>query len=280
MMKTCLMQSQLSQFLLSQAKITPKLCYLSHTCAYNTAPFPKKSRPSTRLKFKYMVTNEETTSVNHHHVQDSKEAKASNRKSEYLARSLVIAGAASVGVMMLLMMDKEAWALGPEGPLVEEFWENVRRYALYALTVSTGFIYTVVQPIFELLKNPISAVLVLIIIGGSIFIVSQILSAMVGVSDFSETLASRKRLPGIDETVIVGDPLEDVRIHQFMEMELPKMGVEGRSLCVDSGELLGGLTALALEIITSLSMPAFLLASFVADADANANAKPKCAVIK
>lgn len=133
-----------------------------------------------------MVTNEETTSVNHHHhIQDSKEAKGSNRKSEYFARSLVIAGAASVGVMMLLMMDKEAWALGPEGPLVEEFWENVRRYALYALTVSTGVIYTVAQPIFELLKNPISAVLVLIIIGGSIFIVSQILSAMVGVSDFS-----------------------------------------------------------------------------------------------
>ncbi|KAE8651850.1 hypothetical protein Csa_006654, partial [Cucumis sativus] len=30
-----------------------------------------------------------------------------------------------------------ALALGPEGPLVEEFWDNVRRYAIYALTVST-----------------------------------------------------------------------------------------------------------------------------------------------
>ncbi|KAE8652901.1 hypothetical protein Csa_022671, partial [Cucumis sativus] len=27
-----------------------------------------------------------------------------------------------------------ALALGPEGPLVEEFWDNVRRYAIYALT--------------------------------------------------------------------------------------------------------------------------------------------------
>lgn len=174
------MQSQLFHFLPTQAKITPRLSYLSHTCAYNNAPFPKKSRLSARLEFKHMVTNDETTSVNHHHIQESREAKGSNRKSEHLARSLVMAGAASVGVMMVLMMDKEAWALGPEGPLVEEFWENVRRYALYALTVSTGVIYSVVQPIFELLKNPISAVLVLIIIGGSIFIVSQILSAMMG----------------------------------------------------------------------------------------------------
>ncbi|KAL0363129.1 UNVERIFIED_CONTAM: hypothetical protein Scaly_1268100 [Sesamum calycinum] len=50
----------------------------------------------------------------------------------------------------------------------------MRRYALYALTVSTGAIYTLLQPILELLKNPISAILVLTIIGGSIFIVSQV----------------------------------------------------------------------------------------------------------
>lgn len=81
--------------------------------------------------------------------------------------------------------DEKALALGPEGPLMEEFWDNMRRYAIYALTVSTGVLYTVFQPIYELLKNPISAILVLTIIGGSIFIVSQVLSAMVGVSDFS-----------------------------------------------------------------------------------------------
>ncbi|KAH0712225.1 hypothetical protein KY289_008184 [Solanum tuberosum] len=28
----------------------------------------------------------------------------------------------------------QALALGPEGPLMEEFWENMRRYGLYALT--------------------------------------------------------------------------------------------------------------------------------------------------
>jgi hypothetical protein len=100
---------------------------------------------------------------------------------------VVIIGAVSLGLVLFLMgMDgQKALALGPEGPLMEEFWENVRRYGLYALTVSTGALYTIFQPIFELLKNPISAVLVLIILGGGIFIISQVVSAMVGVTDFA-----------------------------------------------------------------------------------------------
>ncbi|KAK6269151.1 hypothetical protein QUC31_013311 [Theobroma cacao] len=103
----------------------------------------------------------------------------------------VIVGAVSIGLALLLMGadDQKALAFGPEGPLMEEFWDNVRRYALYALTVSTGAIYTIFQPILELLKNPISAILILVIIGGSIYIVSQILSAMVGVTDFSYSYA-------------------------------------------------------------------------------------------
>ncbi|KAK9935868.1 hypothetical protein M0R45_012742 [Rubus argutus] len=97
----------------------------------------------------------------------------------------LIMGAVSVGVVMLLMDQQKAMALGPEGPLMEEFWDNVRRYALYALTVSTGALYTVFQPIYELLKNPISAILVLVILGGGFFIVSQVVSAMIGVTDFN-----------------------------------------------------------------------------------------------
>lgn len=99
----------------------------------------------------------------------------------------VIVGAVSVGVLLLLsgMDEHKALALGPEGPLVEEFWDNVRRYGLYALTVSTGAIYTIMVPIFELLKNPITAILIVAIFGGGFYIVSQVLSAMVGVSDFS-----------------------------------------------------------------------------------------------
>lgn len=80
-----------------------------------------------------------------------------------------------------------AAALGPEGPLVEEFWDNMRRYALYALTVSTGVAYTVLQPIVELLKNPVTALLILVVVAGSGFLVSQVLNAMVGNSDFIYT---------------------------------------------------------------------------------------------
>ncbi|PQP96257.1 uncharacterized protein Pyn_29063 [Prunus yedoensis var. nudiflora] len=96
-------------------------------------------------------------------------------------------GVVSVGVVVFLMgMDgQKAMALGPEGPLMEEFWDNVRRYGLYALTVSTGALYATFQPIYELLKNPISAILVLVILAGGIFILSQVVTAMVGVSDFT-----------------------------------------------------------------------------------------------
>ncbi|XP_059307101.1 uncharacterized protein LOC132058783 [Lycium ferocissimum] len=101
---------------------------------------------------------------------------------------LVVLGAVSVGVMLFLMGfdDKnKALALGPEGPLMEEFWDNMRRYAIYALTVSTGVLWAVFEPIYELLKNPISAILILVIMGGSVYIVSQVVSAMVGITDFS-----------------------------------------------------------------------------------------------
>ncbi|CAN4126987.1 unnamed protein product [Withania somnifera] len=101
---------------------------------------------------------------------------------------LLVLGAVSVGVVLFLMGfdDKnQALALGPEGPLMEEFWDNMRRYAIYALTVSTGVLWAVFQPLYELLKNPISAFLILTIMGGSVYIVSQVVSAMVGITDFS-----------------------------------------------------------------------------------------------
>ncbi|KAI4296032.1 hypothetical protein L6164_036022 [Bauhinia variegata] len=100
---------------------------------------------------------------------------------------VVIVGAVSVGILLFLfgIDEQKALAFGPGGPLVEEFWDNVRRYALYALTVSTGALYTIFQPIFELLRNPISAILILAILGGSIYIVAQVVSAMVGVTDFT-----------------------------------------------------------------------------------------------
>lgn len=96
----------------------------------------------------------------------------------------ITAGVAAAMVLSAAAAPPPALALGPEGPLVEEFWDNMRRYALYALTVSTGVAYTVLQPIVELLKNPITALLIVAFLAGSGFLVSQVLNAMVGNSDF------------------------------------------------------------------------------------------------
>lgn len=140
--------------------------------------------PKFPTKFKYWLikshNKEKDTTLSAAAVDENDDDEFHRRKSFQ-----VITGAVSIGLLLLIMGQDKAWALGPEGPLMEEFWENVRRYALYALTVSTGVLYAVFQPIYELLKNPISAVLTLIIIGGSIFIISQVLYSMVGVSDFS-----------------------------------------------------------------------------------------------
>ncbi|XP_057968624.1 uncharacterized protein LOC131158075 [Malania oleifera] len=105
--------------------------------------------------------------------------------SGYTSR-YVICGAIAWGIALFFLGidEQRALALGPDGPLVEEFWENVRRYFFYFLTVSTGAIYTVLQPIGELLKNPITAIFAVAIIGVTIYVLSLVLSAMFGVSDF------------------------------------------------------------------------------------------------
>lgn len=100
----------------------------------------------------------------------------------------MVLGGASLGLALLILGadgQHEALAFGPEGPLVEEFWDNMRRYGLYILTVSTGVIYTILEPIVELLKNPITAILIIVVVGGSFYLVSQVVSAMVGISDFT-----------------------------------------------------------------------------------------------
>uniref|UniRef100_A0ACD6AG31 Uncharacterized protein n=1 Tax=Avena sativa TaxID=4498 RepID=A0ACD6AG31_AVESA len=96
-------------------------------------------------------------------------------------------GGITVGVALALALSVDAGpalALGPEGPLVEEFWDNMRRYGLYALTVSTGFAWALVQPIYELLRNPITAVLIIFVIAGGAVLTSQVINAMAGNSDF------------------------------------------------------------------------------------------------
>ncbi|XP_024525504.1 uncharacterized protein LOC112344632 [Selaginella moellendorffii] len=75
-------------------------------------------------------------------------------------------------------------AMGPEGPLLEEFWDNMRRYGIYFLTVATGGLYSIFKPIFDLLSNPVTGVLAVIVIVGGLYLVYLTLSAMLGVSDY------------------------------------------------------------------------------------------------
>ncbi|KAL1559984.1 hypothetical protein AAHA92_10258 [Salvia divinorum] len=119
-------------------------------------------------------------------ASDKEERVSSVASSEENSRIVVLA-ALSVGVAVFVMgfNEERALALGPEGPLMEDFWDNMRRYALYALTVSTGALWVLLEPIVELLKNPISALLLIFILGGSFFILSQVVTAMIGLSDFS-----------------------------------------------------------------------------------------------
>ncbi|TVU38005.1 hypothetical protein EJB05_11352, partial [Eragrostis curvula] len=118
-------------------------------------------------------------------LQESTAAEDSSRTCALPTLALI--GGITAGVAAALALSAgagPAHALGPEGPLVEEFWDNMRRYALYALTVSTGVAYTVLQPIVELLKNPITALLIIAFLAGTGFFVSQVLNAMVGNSEF------------------------------------------------------------------------------------------------
>ncbi|KAI0525227.1 hypothetical protein KFK09_004620 [Dendrobium nobile] len=55
-----------------------------------------------------------------------------------LRRLLLFGGFSFAFALLLLGFDgqQEAMALGPEGPLVEEFWDNLRRYGLYFITIA------------------------------------------------------------------------------------------------------------------------------------------------
>ncbi|XP_039140814.1 uncharacterized protein LOC120277999 [Dioscorea cayenensis subsp. rotundata] len=104
----------------------------------------------------------------------------------------VIMGSTSLGLAFLILglglglgFEMKAMALGPEGPIVEEFWDNMRRYGLYILTVSSGAIYTILLPLIELLKNPFTALVLVVVVVAAFYLISTVLGAMTGLSDFS-----------------------------------------------------------------------------------------------
>jgi hypothetical protein len=89
-----------------------------------------------------------------------------------------------------LDVDMRYLAMGPEGPLLEEFWDNMRRYGLYFLTVVTGGVYQLVKPAVDAFKNPLTAVLVIVIVTGSIYLVGLTVSAMLGINEYHYEYAS------------------------------------------------------------------------------------------
>ncbi|KAJ6822817.1 uncharacterized protein M6B38_305760 [Iris pallida] len=163
--------------------------------AFSRPKLPSKRSPVVKLMLstKTTITTATTTTPLSTSVKTSLKLSAAGNTARdeddvvNIPRWVVVGGA-SLGLSLLLLgLDGQhvAMAFGPEGPLVEEFWDNMRRYGLYILTVSTGVIYAVFQPIVELLRNPITAILIIVVVAGGGYLLSQVLNAMVGISEFS-----------------------------------------------------------------------------------------------
>ncbi|KAJ7256885.1 hypothetical protein O6H91_Y413900 [Diphasiastrum complanatum] len=60
----------------------------------------------------------------------------------------------------------------------------MRRYGLYFITVATGGIYSLVKPLADLLKSPVTAVLLVVVLSGSFYLLYLTLSTMLGIIDF------------------------------------------------------------------------------------------------
>lgn len=97
------------------------------------------------------------------------------------ARELAIASAVFT---LVSLSDEHALALGPGGPLMEEFWDNVRRYGFYFFTVVSGGLYSLAKPLLDLLKDPSTQILVLIAVTGTFYLMYLTVSTMLGLNDF------------------------------------------------------------------------------------------------
>jgi hypothetical protein len=95
------------------------------------------------------------------------------------------ATAAATTERVSLDADMRALALGPGGPLMEEFWDNVRRYGFYFFTVVTGGLYSLTRPLFDLLKEPSTQFLVVIVVVGTFYLLYLTVSTMLGLNDFT-----------------------------------------------------------------------------------------------
>jgi hypothetical protein len=80
------------------------------------------------------------------------------------------------------------------------FWENVLRYIQYFFSIMLGTVYVMLKPFAQLLRNPVTGILV---IGGAVGLVYGIkitVNAMLGVDDLFEYQASSIVTPLADTT--------------------------------------------------------------------------------
>lgn len=100
--------------------------------------------------------------------------------SEY-ARELALGG---LVFALVCLPDEHALALGPGGPLMEEFWDNVRRYGFYFFTVVSGGLYSLAKPVLDLMKDPSTQILVAVVVIGTFYLMYLTVSTMLGLNDF------------------------------------------------------------------------------------------------
>jgi hypothetical protein len=96
-------------------------------------------------------------------------------------RALAIGG---LVFSLVCLPDASALALGLGDPLMEEFWDNVRRYGLYFFTVVSGGLYSLAKPLLDLLKEPSTQFLVAIAVAGTFYLIYLTVSTMLGLTEF------------------------------------------------------------------------------------------------
>lgn len=69
----------------------------------------------------------------------------------------------------------------------QEFWGNVLRYGRYFVTVMLGTGYVIARPVVAMFKNPVSGLLALLLIVGSVVGTKVTIDAMLGLSNVPET---------------------------------------------------------------------------------------------
>lgn len=70
----------------------------------------------------------------------------------------------------------------------QEFWGNVLRYGRYFVTVMLGTGYVMLRPLAGAFKNPVSGVLAVAGVVGSVVLVKVTLEAMLGINEIVDPL--------------------------------------------------------------------------------------------